>query len=89
MSGLSVDRTEIVAAIKKEKPDNTPEAIDKEWEDKEIKFDAASNQDSSCGTSSLHPFAGALDASNSSPEKSTDQVPISWHEKNANQVAGL
>ena len=89
LSGLSVDREQIIAAVKKEKPDNSAEAIDKEWEDKEIKFDAASTQSSSCSTSSLHPFAGALDTNKPTPIISTDQVPINWHEKNANQVAGL
>jgi len=89
LSGLAVDREEIIAAIKKEKADDTPEAIDKEWEDKEIKFDAATSQSASCGSSSLHPFAKALDVKQSSPDTQVDQVPINWHEKNANQVAGL
>jgi len=39
LSGVEVDRQEAAKQVAAEKRDDTPEAIDKEWEDKEIRFD--------------------------------------------------
>ena len=39
ISGYAVDRQEIAKAVRKEERDDTVEAIDKEWEEKEVKFD--------------------------------------------------
>ncbi len=89
LSGLAVDRAQVKAAVKLEARDDTPEVIDKEWEDKEVKFDAASSQSSSCNSSNLHPFANALTNNETNQSPSANQVPIHWHDKDANQVAGL
>ncbi|RLA14742.1 MAG: nitrate reductase molybdenum cofactor assembly chaperone [Gammaproteobacteria bacterium] len=39
LSGATVEREKIAEAVRKEPPDDTMEAIDKAWEDKEIRFD--------------------------------------------------
>ncbi len=83
LSGLVVDRAEIIESVKKEKRDDTIEAIDKEWEDKEIKFDDPIQSGSSCSSSGLHPSANSLDPN------TIQQVPIKWHEQDAAQVSGL
>ena len=44
VSGYSVDRKEIATAVRKEERDDTIEAIDKEWEDREVKFDDPSQE---------------------------------------------
>jgi len=51
ISGATVEREKIAEAVKKEQPDDTIEAIDKAWEDKEIRFDDPIEADcqSSCG----------------------------------------
>jgi len=51
ISGAVVDREKIAESVKKEEPDNTIEAIDKAWEDKEVRFDDPIQLDSSsqCG----------------------------------------
>jgi len=54
LSGATVDREKIAKAVQKEQPDDTMEAIDKAWEDKEIRFDdpAQPGCGQSCGYSS-------------------------------------
>lgn len=83
ISGMEVDRTEVVETVKKEQRDDTIEAIDKEWEDKEIKFDDPIKLDSNCSTSGLQQSSNSLDPNN------IQQVPIKWHEQDAAQVSGL
>lgn len=66
ISGQLVSREEIAEAVKKEQPDDTIEAIDKEWEDKEIKFN--------------DPIpAGQCSSSGNYLDQNTE-VPIKWHE---------
>ncbi len=50
LSGATVEREKIAESVKKEVPDNTMDAIDKAWEDKEIRFDdpVQSGSESSC-----------------------------------------
>lgn len=59
LSGVTVEREKISEAVKKEQPDDTMEAIDKAWEDKEIRFEdpIQSDCESSCngGYSSATP----------------------------------
>jgi nitrate reductase delta subunit len=86
ISGLYVNRAEIAETVSKEMRDDTIEAIDKEWEDKEIKFSdpmQAGQAGSQCSSSGMHPTANSLDPN------TIQQVPIKWHEKDAAQVAGL
>jgi len=81
LSGVAVDRTEIAHAVSKEKRDDTIEVIDKEWEDKEVKFDDPAVGD--CSTNGIHYSKNALDPNN------IHQVPIKWHDADAAQVTGL
>ena len=55
LSGAAVEREKIAQIVQKEQPDDTFEAIDKAWEDKEIRFDdpVESGGDQSCGYSSV------------------------------------
>jgi nitrate reductase delta subunit len=50
LSGATVEREKIADLVKKEQPDDTMEAIDKAWEDKEIRFDdpIQSGSESAC-----------------------------------------
>jgi len=81
ISGIEVDRKEIAEAVSKEERDDTVEAIDREWEDKEIKFDDPAMAD--CPSSGLQSSKNSLD-----PNK-IQQVPINWVDADAAQVAGL
>jgi len=81
ISGIEVDRKEIAEAVSQEKRDDTVEAIDKEWEDKEIKFDDPVGGDCSS--------AGLTNSKNSLDPNTVQQVPIKWHDADAAQVAGL
>jgi len=81
VSGVEVDRKEIAEAVSKEVRDDTPEAIDKEWEDKEIRFDDPVGGE--C------PSAGMQNSRNSLDPNTVHQVPIKWHDADAAEVAGL
>jgi len=85
LSGMTVDRHEVAAAVKKEERDDTIEAIDKEWEDKEIKFDDPVQTGEQCPSAS----SGIHKSSNSLDPNTIQQVPIKWHEQDAAQVSGL
>jgi len=54
LSGAAIEREKIAQIVQKEQPDDTFEAIDKAWEDKEIRFDdpVESGGDQFCGYSS-------------------------------------
>ena len=85
ISGVTVDREEIAAAVSKEQRDDTVEAIDQEWEDKEIKFDdpVAGDCSNTGSVSGLAKSKHALDPNN------IQQVPINWVDADAAQVSGL
>ena len=65
LSGATVEREEIAQIVQKENPDDTMEALDKAWEDREVRFDdpLESGCDSSCGYTSA-----------------TRDVPVTWRE---------
>ena len=65
LSGATVDREPITLAVRKEQPDDTMEAMDKAWEDKEIRFDEPLEPgcESACGHSSA-----------------TQPTPVTWHD---------
>ena len=67
LSGLEFNREEIADAVRKEVRDDTVEAIDKEWEDKEIRFDDPVG--GQCSTT---------DSQTSMDPNNIQQVPISW-----------
>ncbi|ACA86909.1 nitrate reductase molybdenum cofactor assembly chaperone [Shewanella woodyi] len=81
VSGVEVEREEIAQAVSKEVRDDTVEAIDKEWEDREIRFD-----DPAVGQC---PSAGMQHSQNALDPNTVHQVPIKWHEADAAQVSGL
>lgn len=81
ISGIEVNRAEIAESVKKEARDDTLEVIDKEWEDKEVKFDDP--MVGQCSSSGLHHSKNSLDPN------TIQQVPIKWHGKDAAQVSGL
>jgi len=85
LSNVEVNRQEVAAAVKKEERDDTIEAIDKEWEDKEIKFDEPIQTSDQCpsASSGIHKTSNSLD-----PNK-IQNIPINWQEKDAAQVSGL
>jgi len=70
LSGYEVDRATIAAGVREEKRDDTVEAIDRAWEDKQIRFDDPIN-DASGNNGLDHP---ALVAN----KPSIQQVPIKW-----------
>ncbi|MBD3667549.1 MAG: nitrate reductase molybdenum cofactor assembly chaperone [Kangiella sp.] len=72
ISGAQVNRKEIEETVSKEQAEDTLEAIDKEWEDKEIRFD--------------DPIDGQSCPSNRpAPQLSANnEVPINWHEASTN-----
>lgn len=85
ISGQEVDleaRAEISEAVKQEERDDTAEVIDKEWEDKEIRFDDPMVGD--CSSAS-----GMQNSQNSLDPNTVHQVPIKWHDADAAEVAGL
>ena len=90
VSGQQVDadtRAEVSETVKKEARDDTVEAIDKEWEDKEIRFDDPMVGD--CSSAS-----GLQKSQHSLDPNTVHQVPIKWHEldgkaPDAAQVYGL
>ncbi len=82
VSGQEVDRKEIADSVKQEERDDTVEAIDKEWEDKEIRFDDPMTGD--CSSAS-----GMQQSQHSLDPNTVHQVPIKWHDADAAQVQGL
>jgi len=89
LSGLEVDRKEIADAVKKETRDDTIEAIDKEWEDKEIKFDDPLSANGQSGEQCPSASSGVQKSVNSLDPNFVQQVPINWHDQDAAQVSGL
>ena len=76
------ERAEIAETVKAEERDDTVEVIDKEWEDKEIRFDDPMAGD--CSSAS-----GLQQSTNSLDPNTVHQVPIKWHDADAAQVSGL
>ncbi len=83
ISGVEVNRAEIAETIKKEVRDDTAEAIDKAWEDKEVKFDDPLQAGDQCPSNGLHSSNQSLD-----PNK-VQEIPIKWRDADAAQVSGL
>lgn len=90
ISGQVIDeqeRSEIAKTVKQEERDDTVEAIDKEWEDKEIRFDDPMT--GGCSSTS-----GLQNSQHSLDPNTVHQVPIKWHSADgkapdAAQVYGL
>lgn len=72
LSGVTVEREKLAKIVQKEQPDDTFEAIDKAWEDKEIRFDDPIESDSeqSCGYSSA-----------------PQEAPVTWQERSDSSAA--
>lgn len=72
LSGAAVEREKLAKIVQKEQPDDTFEAIDKAWEDKEIRFDdpIESGSDQSCGYSSA-----------------PQEAPVTWQERSDSSAA--
>jgi len=83
LSGQEVDRTEIAEAVSKEERDDTVEAIDKEWEDREVLFDDPIAGEGCPSSSGMHQSKNSLDPNN------IQHVPLHWHDADAAEVAGL
>lgn len=82
LSGQEVDRVEIAESVSKEERDDTVEAIDKEWEDREVLFDDPMGGEG-CPSSGMHQSKKSLDPNN------IQHVPLRWHDADAAEVAGL
>ena len=89
LSGIEVNREEVAAAVKKEERDDTIEVIDREWEDKEIKFDDPLSQNGQAGESCPSASSGIQKSNNSLNPNNIQNVPINWHDQDAAQVSGL
>lgn len=91
LSRLEINREEVAAAVQKEQRDDTIEAIDKEWEDKEIKFDDPIQAGEQCpsASSGIQKSVNSFDPNTPYFDKNNPQVPINWHDKDAAQVTGL
>ena len=73
----SAERIQIAKAVKKEQRDDTIVAIDKAWEDKEIRFDDPIESGADCGGGYSTPLPGQ--GTTASPGKSPMQEePITW-----------
>jgi nitrate reductase delta subunit len=72
LSGAAVEREKIAQAVQKEQPDDTMEAIDKAWEDKEIHFDDPAQP--GCGQSCGY-------------ESATKDTPVTWREASDKSAA--
>jgi len=84
LSGQEVDRAEIAESVSKEERDDTVEAIDKEWEDREVRFDdPISGEGCPSASSGVHKSNKSLDPNN------IQHVPLHWHDADAAEVAGL
>jgi nitrate reductase delta subunit len=72
LSGANVEREKLAKIVQKEQPDDTFEAIDKAWEDKEIRFDdpIESGSEQSCGYSSA-----------------PQEAPVTWQERSDSSAA--
>jgi nitrate reductase delta subunit len=81
ISGMEINREAIAEAVSKEKRDDTAEAIDKEWEDKEVKFDDPVGGD--CSSSGFANSKNGLDPNNN------QNIPINWVDEDAAQATGL
>ena len=67
LSGATVEREKIAEAVKKEQPDDTMEAIDKAWEDKEIRFEDPI--ESGCESSCSGGYSAAIPT----------ETAVTWH----------
>lgn len=81
ISGIEVNREEIAATVQQEERDDTIEAIDKEWEDKEIRFDDP--------VADQCPGAGTRNSNSSLNPNTTQQIPVKWHSADATKTTGL
>jgi len=79
-------RAEVAETVKKEERDDTVEAIDKEWEDKEIRFDDPMGGSCPSANGSSN---GIQQSQHSLDPNTVHQVPIKWHDADAAEVAGL
>lgn len=72
LSGATVEREKFAKIVQKEQPDDTFEAIDKAWEDKEIRFDDPidSGSEQACGYSSA-----------------PQEAPVTWQERSDSSAA--
>lgn len=75
LSGVQVEREKIAESVKKELRDDTPEAIDKAWEDKEIRFEdpISTGSESSCGGGYTSEVA--------------QEAPVTWRKTATNTAA--
>lgn len=67
LSGAQIERKKIAELVKKEQRDDTIEAIDQAWEDKEIRFDEPLQSDSNASCTGGY-----------SPDQ-LQEAPITWH----------
>lgn len=74
LSGTKIDREMIKKIVEKEKQEDTLEAIDKEWEDKEVRFDEPISGQSCAG-------AGAACGSQAAGAINNIEIPVTWHDR--------
>ena len=79
----STERAQIAKAVKKEQRDDTIAAIDKAWEDKEIRFDDPIQSGAECGGGYSTPLPESVPTSDSPApslaQELAPEIPITWH----------
>ncbi|MGH1540070.1 MAG: nitrate reductase molybdenum cofactor assembly chaperone [Arenicella sp.] len=94
LSGVQVDRADIKARVAKENPGDTLEDIDREWEDKEVRFDdpieggEACSLSNICTTSASSPDEIEIPAASITAAHSAGgrQQPENWHQRFTNKA---
>ena len=83
LSGTTIDRESIRNIVDKEQQEDTLEAIDKEWEDKEVRFDepidGQSCQGNGCDNSAVNDVANAI--------PNNVEIPVTWHDRFTGKAA--
>ena len=82
ISAVKIDRNMIKSIVDKEEQDDSMEAIDKEWEDKEVRFDdPISGQSCASGANSAKTNACSTAAGVTKLKTENHEIPVTWHEK--------
>lgn len=76
ISAVKIDRNLIKGIVDKEQQENTMDEIDKEWEDKEVRFDDPIGGQSCASSTACSTAAGVTSATDNNHE-----IPITWHDR--------
>ena len=77
LSCADVDREQIRKIVSQEKQDDSMEAIDLDWEDKEVRFDEPLNANSCGANQGCAPSTEGLSSQNGN----NIEIPVTWHDR--------